>query len=441
MAVSQGGARGTAAEPHRVVVVGGGAAGLDLSIRLASRRRRPVPYSVTLVDRSGSYVWKPRLHEVAAGTLDTAQEQVSYLAHARRHGFTYWPGLLRGLDRARRRLTLGTLQGPDGEDTVTTRLTYDTLVFAVGSHADDFGTPGAQEHCRFIDSRDQAEAFTVAMREEIIRTLADRPDKSLSIAIVGAGATGTELAGEINHALDLAAGYGLPGLRQRIHITLIEAAPRILPALPERVSAAAARVLGEIGVEVLTGDPVASVDAGGLTLKSGRRIDAALRVWAAGIRAPSVLRQMDGLEVDRADRLVVRPTLQTSRDPAIFALGDCSSLVPEGAQRPLAATAQVAHQEARHLAAHLPDFLAGRELPPFRYKERGSLVSLGGYDAFGSLGRLGVLPGGFIEGRFAQFSYNMLYRQYQYVVHGRRVPLIWASELLQRLAKPRLRLD
>ena len=321
MAGSQGGARGTV-EPHRIVVVGGGAAGLDLSIRLASHRRRPVPYAVTLVDRSGSYVWKPRLHEVAAGTLDTAQEQVSYLAHARRHGFTYWPGLLRGLDRARRRLTLGTLQGPGGEDTVTTRLTYDTLVFAVGSHADDFGTPGAQEHCRFIDSRDQAEAFTVAMREEIIRTLADRPDRSLSIAIVGAGATGTELAGEINHALDLAAGYGLPGLRQRIHITLIEAAPRILPALPERVSTAAARVLGEIGVEVLTGDPVASVDAGGLTLKSGRRIDAALRVWAAGIRAPSVLREMDGLEVDRADRLVVRPKLQTSRDPAIFALGD-----------------------------------------------------------------------------------------------------------------------
>ncbi|WP_377043965.1 NAD(P)/FAD-dependent oxidoreductase [Roseomonas elaeocarpi] len=427
--------------PRRVVIVGGGAAGLDLATRLSGRRGGP-RLDITLVDRSGSYVWKPRLHEVAAGTLDTATEQVSYLAHARRHGFTFWPGMLRALDREHRQVTLGTLQNERGEDTVTTRLPYDILVLAIGSHADDFRTPGVTEHCRFIDSRDQAEAFNVALREEVIRILA-APDKpELTLAVVGAGATGTELAGEINHALDLASGYGLPGLRARLRLTLIEAAPRILPALPERVSTAAGAALGRLGVEVLTGDPVASVDAGGLTLRSGRRVEATLKVWAAGIRAPAVLAGIDGLATDRANRLVVTPGLQTTADEHIFALGDCAALTPPGSERPLPATAQVAHQQAAHLAKTLPEFLNGSPLTPFRYKERGSLVSLGGYDAFGSLGRLGVLPGGFIEGRFAQFSYNMLYRQYQLVVHGPwRVPLIWAAEGLQRLAKPSVRLS
>ncbi|WP_426956808.1 NAD(P)/FAD-dependent oxidoreductase [Muricoccus radiodurans] len=426
--------------PHRVLVVGGGAAGLDLATRL-SRRSRRHGLAVTLVDRAGSYVWKPRLHQVAAGTLDTAEEEVTYLAHARRVGFTYRPGILRALDRAERTVTLGTVQDAQGQDEVTTMLPYDTLVLAIGSHADDFGTPGVLEHAAFIDSRDQADRFYTALRREVIRSLDDPSHRPVSIAVVGAGATGVELSAELHQALELAEGYGLPGLRERLRITLIEAAPRILSALPEKVSAEADRVLRRLGVEVLTNSAVSAVDETGVTLKDGRRIEAALRVWAAGVRAPSVTRGLDGLSTDRAGRLLVEPTLRTRDDPRIFALGDCAALIPEGQQRPLPATAQVAHQEAAHLAGILPGYLAGGTLAPFTYKPRGSLVSLGDYDAFGSLGRLGLFPGGFIEGRLAQWSYAALYRQYQWVIHHWRVPLVWLAGALHRMAKPRVRLE
>lgn len=425
--------------PQRLVILGGGAAGLDLATRLS---RRHIPgLSITLVDRAGSYIWKPRLHQVAAGTLDTAQEEVGYLAHAARHGLTYRPGTLRRLDRTARQVTLGTVQNSAGEDEVTTTLTYDTLVLAIGSRADDFGIPGVREHCDFIDSREQAEAFHAGLRRAVIRCLDDPGTPRLSIVIIGGGATGTELAAELHQALDLAAGYGLPDLRQRLSVTLVEMAPRILAALPEKVSAGATAVLRDLGVEVLTQSAVESVDATGVTLKGGRRIDAAIRVWAAGIRAPSVTAMLDGLETDRAGRIRVGENLVTPGDPAILAMGDCAALIPTGQERPLPATAQVAHQQARHLARHFPARLKGTLLPPFHYVQRGSLVSLGDYDAFGSLGRLGVLRGAIIEGWLARLSYALLYRQFQLVVHGARVPLIWAAGLLRRLARPPVRLD
>lgn len=427
------------AEAHRLVILGAGAAGLDLATRLA---RRQVPgLSITLVDRSGSSVWKPRLHQVAAGTLDTAQEEVVLLDHAARCGIAYRPGILRGLDRAARTVTLGTVQDEAGRDAVTATVPYDTLVVAIGSRADDFGTPGVREHCDFIDSRDQAEAFRAELRRAVIRCMDDPAEGALSIAIVGAGATGTELAAELHQALDLAAGYGLPGLRQRLRVTLIEAGPRILSALPEKVSDPATALLRRLGVEVLTGAAVESVDASGVTLKGGRRVEAHIRVWAAGIRAPAVTRDLDGLETDKAGRIRVEETMVAVTDSAILAMGDCAALVPPGQEKPLPATAQVAHQQARHLARHLPARLRGTPLPPFRYTPRGSLVSLGDYEAFGSLGRLGVLRGASIGGWLARLSYALLYRRFQWVVHGLRTPLVWASGALRALARPPVRLD
>ncbi|MBB5692120.1 NAD(P)/FAD-dependent oxidoreductase [Muricoccus pecuniae] len=425
--------------PHRLVILGAGAAGLDLATRLA--RSRVPGLSITLVDRAGSSIWKPRLHQVAAGTLDTAQDEVVLLAHAARHGIAYRPGILRGLDRAARRVTLGTVQDREGRDELTAVVEYDSLVLAIGSRADDFGIPGVREHCAFIDDREQAEAFNGELRRAVIRCLDDPAQPDLSIAIVGAGATGTELAAELHQALELAGGYGLPGLRRRLRVTLIEAMPRILAALPEKVSDAATAVLRHLGVEVLTGAAVESVDAEGVVLKGGRRITAGIRVWAAGIRAPEVTRALDGLETDRAGRIRVHESMVTLTDPAVLALGDCAALVPAGQERPLPATAQVAHQQARHLARHLPAWLRGTPIPPFRYVQRGALVSLGDYDAFASLGRLGVLRGAFIEGWLARLSYALLYRQFQLVVHGARVPLVWAAGALRRLARPSVRLE
>ncbi|WP_419896671.1 NAD(P)/FAD-dependent oxidoreductase [Roseomonas sp. USHLN139] len=432
------------ATPHRIVIIGGGAGGVHLATRLGRRLGREGRAEILLVDRDASHIWKPRLHEVAAGTLDSGQEQVSFVVQASRHHFRYWPGEMVGLDRAARQVQLGPLRDPNGAEILPARsLGYDTLIIAVGSRANDFGIPGVREHCHFIDSRAQAEAFNTALRSDVIRCLAGPEEATLDIAIVGAGATGVELSAEINTALDFAAGYGFGNLRRRLRLTLIETAPRILGALPERVADAAQRELRRQGVTVLTGAQVVAVDAGAMHLQDGRRIPAPLKVWAAGIQAPAFLEGLDGLESARSRQLVVRPTLQTTRDEHVFALGDCAFLVPEGEARALPATAQVAQQQAEHLARGLEARLDGKPLPDFHYRHGGALVAIGHYNAFGSLGRLGLLGDStFIQGRFAQFSYASLYRRHQLGLHGFwRSLMFWLADLLRKANAPRVKVD
>lgn len=430
----------------RIAIVGGGAGGVHLATRLGGRlgRGRARQAEILLIDRDSTHIWKPRLHEVAAGTLDTGQEQLGFVVHAHRHGFRFLPGEMVGLDREVRRVRLGPLRDRSGAEVLGPRdADYDVLVLAVGSRANDFGIPGVREHCHFIDSRNQAEEFNTALRNETIRCLAAEGSATLDIAIVGAGATGVELSAEISTALDLAGGYGFPGLRDRLRLTLIETAPRILGALPERVAEASRQELERQGVTVLTGAQVVSVDAAALHLKDGSNIPAKLKVWAAGVAAPAFLPELGGLESARSGQLVVRPTLQTTRDDRIFAIGDCAWFVPPGEERPLGATAQVAQQQARHLARAIPALLEGRPLPDFSYEHKGALVALGHYNAFGSLGRLGLLGGGtFIQGRIAQLSYDSLYRRHQLALHGFwRSLLFWASDLLRRASTPPVRLE
>jgi NADH dehydrogenase len=432
-----------AKQRHRIVVVGGGAGGLELATRLGNTLGARKRAEITLVERNTSHIWKPLLHEVAAGTLHTHHEQVGYLTHGRRHHFRYRPGEMRGLDRAAKIIKIGPLTNRDGEVVVEAQsLEYDTLVLAVGSQANDFGTPGAREHCRFIDSRSQAEAFTETLRGAILRALSSNPPRNLSMAIIGAGATGVELAAEISSMLDLAAGYGFPALRQRLRLTLLEGEDRILGALAPRISSSATVELQELGVEVMTGVRVVAVDSDGVALADGRRVAAELKVWAAGVKAPAFLQDIAGLETNRIHQLIVRPTLQPTRDDDIYVIGDCASLTLPGGDRPLPATAQVAHQQARYLARALARKLKGKTSTPFRYRYLGSIVSLSDYNAFGSLARLGVLPGGFIGGRVAQLSYASLYRRHQVALHGTwRAALLWLADALTRLSRPPLRVD
>lgn len=431
-------------DQRNIVIVGGGAGGLHLATRLGRRLGRKGRATVTLVDRASSHIWKPLLHEVAAGTLDTGVEQLGYIAQANRNGFRYWPGEMTGLDRAGRRIRIAALKDAAGRDILAAReLPYDLLVIAVGSTANDFGIPGVAEHAQLIDSPAQADAFHEALRAEVLRTLDSPPDRTMDIAIVGAGATGVELSAELNTALDLARGYGFPDLRKRMRLTLVETAPRILGALPERVAASAQAELERMGATVLTNAQVSAVEPDALVLKDGRRIPAALKVWAAGIKAPSFLKELDGLETTRNNQLVILPTLQTTRDEAIFAIGDCSSLTPPGQERPLGATAQVAQQEAIHLARNLLALLDGQTLKPFEYSHKGALVTLGRYNAFGSLGKRGLLGGGlFVQGRFAQISYASLYRRHQLGLFGFwRALLYWATDLLRHASRPGVKLD
>jgi NADH:ubiquinone reductase (H+-translocating) len=424
----------------RIVIAGGGVAGLILATRLGRLLGRRGLAQLTLIDRSWVHVWKPMLHTFAAGTWNIYEQQVQYVTHARAHHFQYVPGQLDAIDRVARRVRLAPLQAAGEVVAGARELEYDVLILAFGSRANDFGTPGVVEHCHFIDSHDQADAFNARLRAHVVRSFAEGDD--IDIAIVGGGATGVELAAELSRMIDLAAGYGGADIRRRLRLKLLESAPRILSAFPEAIAVSATSQLRALGVDVRTGVRVVAADAEGYLLDGGERVAAGLKVWAAGIRASASVDE-SGLNRNRAGQVEVDPNLLAKGEQSIFALGDCASLVPEGAQRPLPSTAQVANQQALHLIRHLPAWLRdGKPVPAFRFRDLGALVALSDYNAFGTLGRLGFFKGGFIKGRFAQLSHAVLYRRHQLSLHGPgRAALLWLAERINALVKPDIRIS
>jgi NADH dehydrogenase len=435
------------ADAHHIVIVGGGAGGLELATRLGDKLGRRGKARITLVDRSRTHLWKPLLHEFAAGSMDLDHHALSYLAQARWHHFRFQRGSMDGLDRRRKVVKVAPTFDEDNRELIPRReIAYDTLVIAVGSDTNDFGTPGAREHAISLDMPEQAELFHRRLVNACIRANAQREPlrpEQLKVAIIGAGATGVELAAELHKTTRELVAYGLDRINPEkdMQLTLIEAAPRILPAVPERVSKAAEELLRGLKVQVLTGERVTEVGADGVVTAAGRKIPAELTVWAAGIKAPEFLKDIDGLESNRLNQLVVRETLETTRDPDVFALGDCASCPWPGHSRDVPPTAQAAHQQSSHLARMLPRRLTGKSLKPWRYRDFGSLVSLGEYSTVGNL--MGLLLGGslFVEGLFARFMYVSLYRMHLYALHGfAKVLFDTLAKLITRRTEPRVKL-
>ncbi|GGB95643.1 NADH dehydrogenase [Oxalicibacterium flavum] len=427
----------------KIVIVGGGVAGLGLASALGRQGKynKKNPLDITVLDRDSAHVWKPMLHTIAAGTSDISQQQTTYVAHARDCGFSYQPGELNGVERQLKQVFVKELNAPDGRRLVPERtIAYDTLVLALGSEANDFGTPGVKEHCYMIDSRIQADAFNREVRLRMFQCLG--LDQQLSIAIVGGGATGVELAAELVRLTEIAESYGAQGLGSKISITLIQSGPRLLDAFPPAISEAVQQKLELLRVKVLTNTRVTAADEHGLSIQGGERIAATMLVWAAGVKAPQVLSEIDGLACTRNNQLIINPHLQTIGDPSIYAIGDCASLTLGDAVRPLPPTAQVAHQQATYLIHNLPRMLDGKRVSEFRYRNLGALVSLGEYDAYASLGQFGLFKDGYIRGKLAQLSHAMLYRSHQSNLHGFwRGSALWTVDQLNKLVRPSIRLD
>jgi NADH dehydrogenase len=433
--------------PHRIIVVGGGAGGLELVTRLGNKLGKRGKALVTLIDRRRTHLWKPLLHEIAAGSMDLGTHEIDYLAQAYWHGFTFRLGSLIGIDRGRRLVRVAPFIDSEGRQvTPAQEFGYDTLVIAVGSLTNDFGTRGVKAHAIALETADEAERFHSRLVNACIRAHTQseplRPEQ-LQVAIIGAGATGTELAAELHKTTRQLVAYGLDRIDpdKDIKINLIEAAPRILPALPERLSDAAAKLLAGLNVRVHTRARVMEVTANSVNLESGVSIPAELVVWAAGIKAPDLLRDIAGLETNPLNQLVVRPTLQTTRDDAIFAFGDCAACPWPGHEGTVPPRGQAAHQQASHLAKQLPRRMGGMAVREWRYRDFGSLVSLGSYSTVGNL--MGKLLGGdlFIEGLFAGLMYKSLYKMHQLALHGpTKVVLDTIARLITRRTEPVVKL-
>jgi NADH:ubiquinone reductase (H+-translocating) len=431
----------------KIVVVGGGAGGLELVRRLGARYGRKSGYDIILIDRNRTHIWKPLLHEVATGSLDANMDEIGYGGHGVRWRYRFFNGAVETIDRTTRHVITAPLVDDEGNEVIPRyRLRYDYLVMAVGGVTNDFGIKGVREHAMFLETRTHADKFRSKLLNACLRvsheSLLEDKGQQLKMTIVGGGATGVELAAELYNAAKALRQYGLESFdEKRIAVSLIEAGPRILPQLPARLADAAVEELRALGVDVKLNTMVSEVTPNTVRTSDGQEIPSQMTLWAAGVKGPEFLAQMDGLELDRLNRLVVGLTLQTTQDPNIFAIGDCCSCIPRGADRPIHPRAQAAHQMAATAFENIVALLDNKPLKEFVYRDHGSLVSLSRFSTVGSL--MGNLVGGrmAVEGRLARLAYTSLYRMHLIAVHGwvKGVALIVVGHVNQ-IVRPRLKL-
>jgi NADH dehydrogenase len=383
--------------------------------------------------------------------MDLGDHEVDYMAQAHWNHFTFRIGELKGLDRANKTIELAPYVDEQGRDVTPTQyIHYDTLVICIGSLSNDFGTQGVKEYAQKLETQHDAKSFHSRMVNACIRAHNQAGvihKRQLHVAIIGAGATGVELAAELHRTTREVVSFGLDRIDadKDIKVSLIEAADRILPALVPRLSQATEQLLTRLGVQVHTSSKVMEVTPTGIRLADGREIESELVVWAAGVKAPDFLKDFSGLETNRINQLVVHDTLQTTRDPDIFALGDCAACPCSDADGGRAGIvpprAQAAHQQATHMWLQIKRRLANQPLKPYRYRDFGSLVSLGKFSTVGNM--MGGLIGKslMIEGYFAKLMYLSLYKLHELAIHGTlKTTLFTLSRMITKQTNPTVKL-
>jgi NADH dehydrogenase len=412
---------------HRVVIVGGGAGGLELATKLGNTLGKKKVAEIILIDAKKTHVWKPLLHEIAAGSLNPDKDELEYLAQAHWHHFKFRYGRVNQVDSKNKTVSIEPTYDIDGTEIIPLRkIKYDTLVLSVGSTVNDFNIPGAKEFAVALDTQDQAERFHQKLHNSILRAQTQkgsvRPGQ-LEVVIVGGGATGVELAAELHKATREMTAYGLDRVNpdRDISIYLVEASNRLLPALPPKISASVESELRKLNVKLFLGERVTKVTKEGIETQSGKKILSSLVVWAAGIKAPEFLSQISNIETNSIHQIKVESTLQSTSDADIFAFGDCAACpVKPGSDLLVPPRAQAAHQQASMLYKSIKSKILkpNKALPKYVYKDYGSLVNLGRYSTVGNL--MGSLLGGsmFVEGLIARLMYLMLYQMHLSALHG-----------------------
>lgn len=419
----------------RVVILGGGSGGLELAAQLGGRD----DVEIVLVDREPTHLWKPRLHEFAAGTISSSLAELSFYLLASLRGFRFEQGSVTGLDLAGRRVRLDAIRDRDGRVVAPPReIAYDWCVVALGGVVPDAGTTGVAEHAIRLDTKDDADRFRARFAAAMIAARETR--RPAEVVIVGSGATGTELAAHLRRSERAFFDGGESGRQPRLlGITLLEGAPEIMPGVDADLRAKLLDRLAALEIDTHTSVEVAQVSVGEVSDARGKSWPADLVVWAAGLVGAPSLADL-GLGADEKGRIPVDPTLRSQADERVFVFGDAASLKAAGSERPLPPTAQAASQQASYLAETLPIVAKGDPVEPFRYDDKGRIVSLA---AAGTVGRIGL--GGrddlLIHGQFATAAYHALQRQHQWRVLGLlRGSVAIAADMISPAKGPALKL-
>lgn len=438
-----------AARIPSIVIVGGGAGGLHLATRLADTVGRRGLAEIVLVDRYPTHFWKPLLHEAASGHRDPASHTIEYAAQARQYGFRFVQGELQRVDRARRVVILGAVLDGDGAPVLPEReLPYDDLVLAVGSVTNFFNVPGAAEHALPLENLGQAEDFrrrflsACTKADHLAQANPAQPVQRIFINVIGAGATGVELAAALRQALAPLTKYRFRSLiaERDVCIRLIEGAPRILPSLHERVSDQAHAQLQRMNIEVMTGVRISEVTQNAIVTATGDRLSADMTIWAAGVAGPAMLKQIGDIALNGSNQVIVTDRLRTPDDPHIFAFGDCAACPLEG-HGILPPRAQVAHQQALYLGRAFARRLSGKAISAFRFHDAGTVVSFGQAGAvyqidFGRRARSLI-----VDGLAAIGLYKFLYRKHLLGLHGTKRTLLQSlGDWLQSHNRPTIKL-
>ncbi len=437
-------------KPYQIIVVGGGAGGLELASKLGKKLGKKKKAEITLVDANMTHLWKPLLHEVAAGTLNSYEDELNYLALGHSNHFTFRLGKMDGLDREKREISVAPSVDDEGVEYIPRRtFSYDSLIISVGSVTNDFNIKGIKEHCMFLDTRHEADVFHQHLLRSVYRAnTQDTPirEGQLNIAIAGAGATGVELSAELHDAFEQLVTFGINKLSRdtEIKITIIEGADRILPALPPRLSEMTEKALQKINVDIISGHRIVEATETGFMTDKDKFVPAEIKIWAAGIKAPDFLKEIDGLESNWMNQLVVNKTLQTTRDENIFSFGDCAAC-PMNDEQTVPPRAQAAHQQANMLVKSVIRQMQGEtNLPEYKYVDYGSLINLSRYSTVGNMmgNLLGKKAGSvMIEGLLARFVYLSLYKMHQVNIQGMiRVAFLTLANMLTEKHKPRMKL-
>lgn len=396
---------------QKIIIIGGGAGGLELATDLGDKLGKTDKAQITLVDKNSYHLWKPLLHEVATGVLDEQVDNIYYASQGQQHNFEFTQGTFTDLDRDSKRITV------INHNDESISIDYDILVIAIGSTSNDFGTPGVKEHCIFLDDQNAA----IRLRETLINKFTSfcsiiddhqsTDQDKIRIAIVGGGATGVELASELPNMVETFGACGRNKMcSDLLDVSVIEATDRILPALPEKTAISITKTLEKQGIHVLTKTMITKAENDGFYPKDGDIIKADIMIWTAGVKAPDYLKEISGLESSRSNQLVVKPTLQTSRDDSIFVIGDCAyAMQDNGHASP--PTAQAAHQMAKICYENIINILNNNPLKSFKYTDNGTIISL--HDTAQGVVKIAGKSEMSVKGWFALIIHRLLYRMHQ----------------------------